>query len=286
MPHPAHVLRPALLVRPDHPGQGRTARREREDHVVPREHQVGAVRRLAAQQHRLGAVAHPLLGHPAAGVALRGRRVAPGLRGQPGGARRARRTEPLRAGPAPPLCRRRSTDLCCRGLRGHHAPRPRGDRRLVRLGVDAVRAVGLPPRAGLGRAVRERLSGAVHLRGDRPDPWLVLHADGRQHDGARTVVVRERALPRAHRGRGRPQDEQAPRQHPAARPPHGGARRRRAALVHGRERLAVAAAPGGSRRASGDRPQDPADVLEHGLVPTGRRWTAGRSPSWPAWSAT
>ena len=35
-----------------------------------------------------------------------------------------------------------------------------------------------------------------------------------------------------HPGRGRPQDEQAPRQHPRADPADGAARRRRAALVH------------------------------------------------------
>ena len=71
----------------------------------------------------------------------------------------------------------------------------RGHRRLVRLGRDAVRPVGLPvPERG---AVREALPGAVHLRGDRPDPRLVLHADGRRHAGLRPVVVRERRLPRA-----------------------------------------------------------------------------------------
>ena len=41
------------------------------------------------------------------------------------------------------------------------------------------------------------LPGAVHLRGDRPDPRLVLHADGHRHAGLRPVVVRERGLPRA-----------------------------------------------------------------------------------------
>ena len=47
-----------------------------------------------------------------------------------------------------------------------------------------------------------------------------------------------------HPGRGRPQDEQAPGQHPRADPADGPARRRRGALVHGSQRLAVV----GSRR--------------------------------------
>ncbi len=47
------------------------------DDLVPRDHQVGPLRRLAEQQHRLGAVAQPLLGHAAAGVALRRRPPEP-----------------------------------------------------------------------------------------------------------------------------------------------------------------------------------------------------------------
>ena len=74
-------------------------------------------------------------------------------------------------------------------------------------------------------------------------------------------------MPRPHPGRGRPEDEQAPGQHPAADPADGPARRRRAALVHGRERVALAAPPGRARRPAGDRPQDAADLLEHRVVP-------------------
>ena len=59
-------------------GQGRPAAREREDRVVPRHDQVGPLRRLAAQQHRLGALAQPLLGHAPADLALR--RGPPDLR--------------------------------------------------------------------------------------------------------------------------------------------------------------------------------------------------------------
>ena len=86
-----------------------------------------------------------------------------------------------------------------------------------------------------------------------------------------------------------------------ADPADGPARRRRAALVHGRQR-ARPGRPAGSGTAAlrGDRPQGPAHVLEHRVVlrpvrerrglgarhrtgarrrPTGRCWTGGRSPS-------
>ena len=66
-------------------GQGRPAAREREDQLVPRDDQVGPVRRLAEQQHRLGALAQPLLGHAAADLALR--RGPPDLRRLAGRAR-------------------------------------------------------------------------------------------------------------------------------------------------------------------------------------------------------
>ena len=56
---------------------------------------------------------------------------------------------------------------------------------------------GYPHAEGSHETVRAGLPGAVHLRGDRPDPRLVLHADGGQHDRARAVLVRERGLPRA-----------------------------------------------------------------------------------------
>ena len=86
------------------------------------------------------------------------------------GAARARRRGARR--PAQALHRRGRLPL--RGLRRRDAPRARGDRRLVGLGLDAVRAVA--------RAVRERgalrraLPGRLHLRGARPDARLVLLA--------------------------------------------------------------------------------------------------------------
>ena len=69
------------------------------------------------------------------------------------------------------------------GEEGTYRRVPPGHRRLVRLRLDAVRPVGrAAPQQG---GVRGGLPGAVHLRGDRPDPRLVLHADGGRHAGVR-----------------------------------------------------------------------------------------------------
>ena len=60
-------------------------------------------------------------------------------------------------------------------------PRPRSHRRVVRLGLHAVRPVGLPPRPGLAREVHPGLPRRLHLRGHRPDTRLVLLAADDQH---------------------------------------------------------------------------------------------------------
>ena len=254
---------------------------------------MGPLRRLAAQQHRLGALAQPLLGHAAADLALRGR--APHVR------RVARRPRiPCGAGPLDPRPAPARSSTTSRSpaseCGGDRDARARGDRRLVRQRRDAVRAVRLPaPRAA---GVRRPLPRRLHLRGDRPDARLVLHAHGGRHARLRPVLVQDRALPRPHPRRGGPQDEQAPRQRPRADPADGRARRRRGALVHARRRVAVAGAPGRSRHDPGGRAQDAADLLEHRVVPgplrargrlraghdaplprspSGRRSTGGRS---------
>ena len=166
-------------------------------------------------------------------------------------------------------------DLPVPGGRLGDDARSRSDRRLVRLRRDAVRTVGIPASAGQpGRSV----PGAVHLRGDRPDPRLVLHADGRGHARVRRVLVRERALPRPHPGRGRSQDVQAPGQHPRAVATDGGARRGRPALVHGLLRFPLVGAPGRAHRAAGRRAQDAADLLEHRRVPVPLRPHVGLDP--------
>ena len=288
LPHAADLLRPPVLVRPHDRGPRPDAPRERADQLAARDDQARPLRRLADQQRRLGALPPALLGHSPAHLALR--RRAPDLRRLPGRPGREGGPRPVRAGPAPPVHRRDHLRL---RLRADRHPGPRRDRRLVRLRGDAVRPVRLPvPEQG---AVRAQLPGPVHLRGDRPDPRVVLHADGGRDAGVRQVPVRERGLCRAHRGRGRPQDVQAPGQHPRAAAAAGAARRGRGALVHGRGRLAVGLAARRAHHAAGSGPQDPADLLEHGRVPgavraygsngrrrrrtrrrpTARFWTAG-----------
>ncbi len=174
--------------------QGPAARREREDELVPREHQVRPLRRLAEQQRRLGAVPGPVLGHAAADLAQRRRPGAAGRRRLAGRAVRADRPRPLRPGPAPAVHRRRHLHRC--PARRARTAASAGDRRLVRLGLDAVRPVGCAaPQPG---GVRGRLPGAVHLRGDRPDPRLVLHADGGRHAGVRPKSSYENVLCLGH----------------------------------------------------------------------------------------
>ena len=150
-------------------------------------------------------------------------------------------------------------------VRRARAAGTRGDRRLVRLGRDAVRAArrAAAQRGGVLRVV----SGAVHLRGAGPDPGLVLLADGRGDDGVRPFGVRERGVRGVARGRDRPQDEQAPGQRARADATDGRARRRRAALVLRGLGLAVGRAAGGTRPARRDRQEGAAHLLEHGVVP-------------------
>ena len=109
-------------------------------------------------------------------------------------------------------------------------------------------------------------------------------------------------VPGPHPGRGRPEDEQAPGQHPRADPADGPARRRRRPLVHARRRLAVVGPPGRPRDAVRGRPEGAAHLLEHRELlhplrrgqrlgpgrdarrrraPSARCWTAGRWPSSP-----
>jgi isoleucyl-tRNA synthetase len=65
---------------------------------------------------------------------------------------------------------------------------PRGDRRLVRLGCDALRAVALPVREPGDR--RALLPGGLHLRGSGPDARVVLLADGDLHPARRGPAYR------------------------------------------------------------------------------------------------
>ena len=116
-----------------------------------------------------------------------------------------------------------------RGVRRRDAPRARGDRRLVRLGLDAVRPA---PRAVRGRgALPLDVPRRLHLRGDRPDARLVLLADRDLDAAVRPGAVPDRALPRPHRRPDGQEDVQVARQHRRAVGGHPAARRRRVPLV-------------------------------------------------------
>ncbi len=182
----------ARLVHPHHAGQGRTAARERGDHLVPGDHQVGPLRRLAAATTSTGRCRATATGAP---------RCRSGDATRPSSSPASARWPSSRADRARPVAistRTGRTSTTCivapsPASDGSVPAGPRGDRRVVRLGLDAVRPVGLPARAGLGGGVRRRFPAAVHLRGDRPDARLVLLADGDRDAGVRPELVRERA---------------------------------------------------------------------------------------------
>ena len=164
--------------------------------------------------------------------------------------------------PPPPLHRRGHAAL--RGLRRRDAPRPGHDRRLVRLGLDAVRAVPLPVR---GRGVVQRaLPCRVHQRGDRPDPRLVLLPAGDLGAGLRPHQLPELRRPGPDPGPRGPEDVQEPGQH---RRPVGGdrpPRRRRLPLVLPRRPAALGRLPLLHRHGRRGRAPVHAHALEHVLV--------------------
>ena len=93
-----------------------------------------------------------------------------------------------------------------------HAPHPGRARRVVRLGLDAVRPGALPVRER--RLVRAPLPGRLHRRVHRPDPRLVLHAARAGHGAVRPPGVPQRPVPRHRAGRRRPQGQQVAAQLP------------------------------------------------------------------------
>ena len=214
--HPAPLLRAVGLVRADHRGEGAAARGQRRGELGPRPHQARPVRQLAREQRGLGDLPRAVLGHAPADLAMR--RGTPDRDRFADGARRARRPRRPRRGPAPPGDRRR--DVRVPRVRRDRDARQGGDRHLVRLRRDAVRAVELPARARARRGVvRRALPRRLHHRGDRPDARLVLHADGRGRAALRLDGVPQRRVPRTSRRRGRPEDVEVARQH--ARPVGG-----------------------------------------------------------------
>ena len=140
-------------------------------------------------------------------------------------------------------------------------PRCRGDRRLVRLGLDAVRPVPLAARRH--RGVRAPLPGRLRLRGAGSDARLVLLAARDLDAAVRPVAVPQRRLPRADPRRRRPQDVQVAGQHRRALGRDQPVRRRRAALVLLHLQAAVGRLPllAGDDRRGG--PAVPAAAVEH-----------------------
>jgi hypothetical protein len=218
----AAAVRGARLVVHPHdgvPAAHAGAQRGRE--LEPARGRQRALRRVAREQHRLGRLARPLLGHAAAGLGQRcgpagdrGRRLVRGA-GRQGRPRAAGGLRPAQAA-------RRRVHVAGAERHGHDAPRAGGDRRLVRLGVDAVRAVALPvrePREGRGA-----VPGRLHRRGRGPDARVVLLAAGdRDRAGRRAAQQRRRgygaggAVPgrggeRAGARRAGTEDVQEPRQ--------------------------------------------------------------------------
>ncbi len=154
--HAAPLLRQVELVHRHLAGARAAARQQRADRLAPRAHQARALRQMAGEQRRLGALARPLLGHAAADLGVRRRGLRrPLLRRLGRRAARARRRRGPRR-PPPPLHRRGCRRL--RALRRRDAPGRVGDRHLVRQRRDALRPVPLP--------VRER--GGVRSSASRP----------------------------------------------------------------------------------------------------------------------
>ena len=125
----------------------------------------------------------------------------------------------------------------------------RGDRHLVRLGRDAVRAVALPLRARGG--VHGALPGRLHLRGRGPDARLVLLAAGDRDERCSTArPYRQRGRERAGARRRRPEDveDRGQRRRSVGGDPR--LRRRHGAALPAGLEPGVAAPSGSTRRRS------------------------------------
>ena len=242
--------------------QGRAAARERDDRLAPGAHQARPLRRLAREQRRLGAVPRPLLGHAAAGVALR----------------RLRHRHLRRVGRRAGRARRAATSptSTCTGPRSTTSPStcPKCEQpgaRRVEPVLDAWFDSGAMPAAQFHypfeheelfeqRFPADFICEAI----DQTRGWFysLLAVNTLVFD---QQPVPQRGVPGAGRRQGRPEDVEVEGQR--HRPVDGARhpRRRRAALELLLRRLTVDAAAGVGR---GDRRVGalPGDAVEHVLV--------------------
>ncbi len=217
---------------------------------------------MAGEQRRLGALARPLLGHAAADLGVRRRGLRRALLRRLG--RRAARAGEGRGPGRPPPPLHRRGDARLRALRRRDAPGRVGDRHLVRQRRDALRAVPLPVRER--GAVRGALPGRLHLRGDRPDPRLVLHPARRVDPALRHLQLPQLRLPRPDpRPRG-PEDVEEQGQRGRALGRDRRPRRRRLPLVLPDRAAALVGLPLLGRDGRRVGPPVPAHPLEHLLV--------------------
>src|SRR5438128_1751439 len=231
----AALLREIVLVHRDLAAARGAAARQRLHQLVPAARQARPFWRLACQQRRLGALARALLGHPAAGVALRGWAPARDRFLRP--ARRARGDDAVR--PPSSVRRPRAVPVPARGraaggraggsLRAPHDPRAGGHRRVVRLRGDALRPAPLPVRAR--RALPRALPGRLHMRGAGPDARLVLLAARGRDAAGQACALSQRGVPRPDPRRGGPEDVEVQGQRSRAMAGARDARRRRLPLV-------------------------------------------------------
>ena len=255
--HAAALLRQAVLVHRAPSAARPPAGRQRDGHLAPRAHQARALRQLAGEQRRLGALARALLGHAAAGVALRATR-----RTRTASARFAELEE--RSGVALADPHRPYVDDVT-------FPCPEcgsGDARVPEV-IDVWFDSGAMPFAQYhapfenAGALRGALPRRLHLRGARPDARLVLLAAGRLDPAVRPRALRERRLPRPDPRRRGPEDVEVQGQHRRAlggdRPP----RRRRVPLVLLHLQAAVGRLPLLARHGRRVRAPVPAAALEH-----------------------
>ena len=201
--HAAALLRQAVVVHRHLEAARPPAGRQRDRRLAPGAHQARALRALAGEQRRLGDLARALLGHAAAGVALR---------------ERPRRVHRARS----PSWRRSSGET----LEDPHRPyvdAPSWDcaecgepmRRVPEV-IDVWFDSGCMPFAQHHApfenedVFEQRFPAELHLRGDRPDARLVLLADRGLDAAVRPLALRDRArasgtspTPRARRCRSR-----------------------------------------------------------------------------------